>query len=57
MDDSSYRDGESASCVLSEEETFRRIGTAVRVESVSVLLCGVVLHPVLERRDSVICSG
>ena len=38
MDDSSYRDGESASCVLSEEETFRRIGTAVRVESVSAVV-------------------
>ena len=42
--------------VLSEEETFRRIGTAVRVDC-SVLLCGVVLHPALELRELVIYSG
>ena len=33
---------------LSEEETFRRIGAAVRVEHLPSVVCGVVLRIVLE---------
>ena len=48
--------------VLSDKETFRRIGTAVRVDLLSAV-CGVVLHLVLERCDPVhrqwleLCAG
>ena len=37
---------------LSEQETFRRIGTAVRVDILSAV-CSVVLHFVLEQCDPV----
>ena len=34
--------------VLSDKETFRRVGAAVRVEHLPSGVCGVVLHIVLE---------
>ena len=56
----SWNDGVHCCCVcLSEAETFRRIGAAVRVEQLPSVGCAVVLHIVLEvcgRRDSVSCS-